>query len=396
MSLSNTSYPLSPQNTAVLAGKNVGKRIHCITEYQEKFDRLQRAADRNHYWALIALKELNALTTGMVGKNNVYVRPGERQHGTGNEKYYVFLPGLKATVVRWANDQFCITGLDLDKNYYEVTAPGQDTTRMGLYRATIDPVRSEWKGTYVADGKVAAQHGRLVAVADGKFTRISDALRETMPRTVQHLGVGAAQLSESGADLHFTPGRGRLGGGLLRYNPLKVENSRASALLLAATMESSRDVKGVIWAADFGGSAVLTQAMQILADKGISLKGHTVYFHKPRTSPAKALRLAHQLQMRLNERIADTGLSALGALSQFSVAGERLKNKDDPYNKGYHAEAWLNGGLKVAAPAGFLAAAIGGQAGLIVGGIATAIGGAGVVHALGKSAAESFGYRFKR
>ncbi|WP_043320711.1 hypothetical protein [Microbulbifer sp. HZ11] len=360
------------------------------------YERLKRAADRNHHWARIAVKELHALTTGMLGKNNVYVRPGERQRGTGNELYYVFFPGLKATVVRWMNDQFCITKLAMDDHYFDLTAPGQDTARMGLYRASIDPVRGEWKGTYIANGKVAAQHGRLVAVADGKFNRVSDALRETMPRTVKHLGVGAAQLSDSGADLHFTPGRARLGGGLLSYNPLKVDNSRASALLLAVTMESSREIKGVVWAADFGGSSVLTQAMQILADKGIRLTGHTVYFHKPRTSPAKALRLAHQLEMRLNERIADTGYSVLGALSQFSVAGVRLKNKNDPYNKGYHAEAWLNGGLKVAAPAGFLAAAIGGQAGLIVGGIATAIGGAGVVHALGKSAAESFGYNFKR
>ncbi|WP_299596734.1 hypothetical protein [uncultured Microbulbifer sp.] len=114
-------------------------------------------------------------------------------------------------------------------------------------------------------------------------------------------------------------------------------------------MAAARDVEGVAWAADFGGSAVLTQAMQILVDKGVSLKKHTVYFHKPRTSPAKALKLAHQLQMRLNERIADTGLSARGALSQFSVAGVRLRNQDDPYSKGYHSEAWLNGGLKVAA-----------------------------------------------
>lgn len=78
------------------------------------------------------------------------------------------------------------------------------------------------------------------------------------------------------------------------------------------------------------------------------------------------------------------------------MAGRRLNNRDDPYSKGYHAEAWLHGGLKVAAPAGFLAAMVGGQAGLIVGGIATAIGGAGVVYALGKSAAESFGHHFRR
>ncbi|MBN8430435.1 hypothetical protein JF535_06150 [Microbulbifer salipaludis] len=390
-----TLYP-SPQNCPVIAGQNAGKRISCVTEYQHVYDRLQQAALRNHHWARIAVKELHALTTGMLGKNNVYVRPGERQRSTGNERYYVFLPGLKATVERWPNDQYCITELVLDDHYYDLTAPGQEETRMGLYRASSDLGQNLWKASYVKDSKILPQRGRLVAIADAKFSSADDAIEETMPRTAKHLGVGAAHVRDSGADLHFTPGRKPLGGGLLCYNPLNVEKSRASALLLATTMASARDVEGVVWAADFGGSAVLTQAMQILADKGLSLKGHTVYFHKPRTSPAKSLRLAHKLQMNLNERIADTGLSLRGAISQLSVADVRLKNKNDPYSKGYHAEAWLNGGLKVAAPAGLLAAAVGGQAGLVVGGIATVIGGTGVVHALGKSAAESFGYRFRR
>ncbi|WP_288129924.1 hypothetical protein [Microbulbifer sp.] len=385
----------TPQNFPLIAGRNAGKPIRCRPELQPVYDRLQQAAQRNHHWARIAVKELNALTTGMLGKNNVYVRPGERERSSGSEKYYVFLPGLKATVVRWMNDQFCIMELGLDAHYYDLASPGEEGTRLGLYRVSTGRGHNSWSATYVADSKILPQRARLVAIADGQFNRVSDAVRDTVPRTMKHLGLGAAQVPDSGADLHFTPGRARLGG-LFSYNPLSVANSRASAVLLASSMAAARDVEGVVWAADFGGSAVLTQAMQILVDKGISLKSHTVYFHKPRTSPAKALKLAHQLQMRLNERIADTGLSARGALSQFSVAGLRLRNQEDPYSKGYHAEAWLNGGLKVAAPVGVLAAAIGGQAGLVVGGIATAIGGAGVVHALGKSAAESFGHHFRR
>ncbi|GAB2524274.1 hypothetical protein [Microbulbifer agarilyticus] len=394
------SAPISPQllshqNTSIIAGDGGGKRIRCTSEYQPRFDSLKQAAGRNHYWALLAIKELNALTTGMLGKNNVYVRPGEREVATGNSKYYVFLPGLKATVVRWANDQFCITKLDLDPSYYKVLSQGEEGTRMGIYRVSKEKLGSTWGIDYAADNKILPRRGRMVSIADASYSTAFDAAQETMPRTVKLMGVGESRVTQSGTDIHFTPGRSKLGG-LLRYNPLSVSRARGSAFLLADAMEAAQDVDGVIWSADHGGSVVLTQAMQILIERRGSLKKYTVYFHRPRTSPASALELAHKLDMRLNQRFADTGLSMRGALSQFSIAGKRINNENDPYDKNYHAEAWLNGGLKVAAPAGFLAAMIGGQAGLVVGGIATAIGGAGVVHALGKSAKESFGHYFKR
>ncbi|WP_226701895.1 hypothetical protein [Microbulbifer elongatus] len=101
MSTPHSPPQVSPQNYPLIAGQHAGKPISCVPELKPVYDRLQQAAQRNHHWARIAIKELNALSTGMLGKNNVYVRPGERQRGCGSEKYYVFLPGLKATVVRW-------------------------------------------------------------------------------------------------------------------------------------------------------------------------------------------------------------------------------------------------------------------------------------------------------
>ncbi|AMX03397.1 hypothetical protein [Microbulbifer thermotolerans] len=383
------------QNLPLIAGQRAGKPIRCITKLEPVFQRLQQAARRNHYWATIAVKELNALTTGVLGKNNVYVRPGKSRTKNSNELYYVFLPGLKATVVRWPDDQFCITELNLDDNYFRATEWSDDATRMGLYRAREDRDRNAWNVELVPNGKIHKQPGRLIAVADARYKQASDAAADAVPRAVELLGVGAAHVSANGADLHFTPGQKALGG-LVCYNPLAVDKARKSAVLLAKAMADARDIEDVTWIADSGGSAVLTQAMQILADKGITLEKHGVYLYKPRTSPARALRLAHQLKLRLNQRFADTGYSVHGALSQYSVAGLRLKNNKDPYNKGYHAKAWLNGAQKVAAPAGILAAAIGGQAGMAMAAIATAITGAGVLQDLAKGATERFGYKFRR
>lgn len=101
-------------------------------------------------------------------------------------------------------------------------------------------------------------------------------------------------------------------------------------------MIQAKGVEDVIWSADKGGSAVLTQAMQILVDKGVTLKGHTAYLYKPRTSPGNALRLAHKLELTLNETFADTGWDLQGALSQLGVAGARLNNKRDPYSRGHY------------------------------------------------------------
>jgi len=325
----------------------------------------------------------------MLGKNNVYVRPGERERSSGSEKYYVFLPGLKATVVRWMNDQFCIMELVMDENYYRAKDVGG--TRMGLYR--VEKGRSDaWRSTYVNDGQVKSQSGRVVTVADAKYGTANDAAKFSVPGALEFLGNNTSAVRAGGCDLHFTPGANRLGG-LHCYNPLAVNGSRASAVHLARSMESARDIKFVSWVADFGGSAVLTQAMQILVDKGVTLEGHTVYLHRPRTSPAKALRLAHELQLNINKEFADTGFNLRGALSQFSVAGERINNKHDPYDRSFHVKKWLKRIVTVSTPAGVAGAVVAGPTGAMLGGIATVIGGAGAVFALGQSVTKDLRHK---
>jgi len=381
-----------------IAGAAAGRRVTIHPGLHNTYRRLEQAALRGNHWARIAVKELHALTTGLQGKNNVYCRPfGSPKNAVGEQAFYVFLPGLKATVYPGIVGQYHVTELVLDANYYEATEEIRERTRMGLYRAQFEARDRTWKTEYVKDGKVAPHEGRLVVIGDSGYGKADDAAAGIIPKAMKHPGVPTLSVRQNGCDLHFTPGKKRLGG-MVRYNALKEDSSRASALHLAASMEQAKNTKGVIWIADKGGSVVLTQAMQILVDKGITLKEHTAYLSHPRTSPGTALRLAHKLELALNESFADTGWDIQGAVSQLSVAGQRLKNGDDPYNKGYHTQAWINGLVKAAGPVGLAGAgaAAMGMSIPMLGGIVAAISGGGVVYALGQSVVEDLRHKLKR
>lgn len=382
----------------IIAGESAGRRVGINPALHNTYKRLEQAALRGNHWARIAVKELHALTTGVSGKSNVYIRPfGGPKTEFGEQAFYVFLPGLKATVHPGRGVHYFVTDLVLDANYYEATEDVRERTRMGLYRTQLDARSKTWEAEYAENGKVAPQDGRLVAIADAGYESANHAARAVMPRAIKRLGIAAASARNSESDLHFTPGEKCLGG-MIRYNALKEDRSRASALHLATSMEQAKNTKGIIWLADKGGSVVLTQAMQILVDRGITLNEHTAYLYSPRTSPGDALRLAHKLELTLNESFADTGWDIQGALSQLSVAGQRLHNKGDPYNKGYHTQAWMNGLVKAAGPVGLAGAAAAAMGASIpmLGSIVTAIGGGGVVYALGQSVVEDLRHKFKR
>lgn len=282
----------------------------------------------------------------------------------------------------------------MDDNYYRIQDSNGQQARLGTYRASLMPETNEWRASYVRNGQVDSQAGRLVAVADSSYESANEAANYSIPGALTFFGNNTSAVRQGGCDLHFTPGPKQLGG-LFRYDSLSIDSCRSSAVHLAATMEAARDIKSVAWVADFGGSAVLTQAMQILADKGVSLEGHTLYLHRPRTSPAKALKLAHQLKLSLNKKFANTGLNPRGALSQFSVAGVRMNNSSDPYGRDQHAMAWFKGAVAVSTPVGIGATFAGGPGMVMLGSIATAIGGAGAVYAIGQSVTEDVRRRFK-
>ena len=53
-------------------------------------------------------------------------------------------------------------------------------------------------------------------------------------------------------------------------------------------MVATKGIEGVSWVAEFGGAAVLTQAMKILADQGVTLEDHTAFLYRPNTNVEEA------------------------------------------------------------------------------------------------------------
>jgi len=378
-----------PSQYPLIAGQHAGKRVRCAPAIKPAYDQLYAHRTKNH-WARIAVNELSSLSTGLAGKKNIYVTStGQcRQDGA----FYVFLPGLKATIEQRSNGEYILVDLQMDAMYFESTSSNED--RMGLYRAKFQ--RKTWQTEYQNHGQILSKDGRVVTIADSGYKVAPDAANASIPRIMRTPHVSDPDIRRDGCDLHFTPGGKRLGG-LFRYNPINQSSTYGSARLLAESMQQARALSGVKWVADHGGSSVLTQAMRILADKGMSLKGHTVYLHRARTSPGDAVRLAHRLDMDLGEAVAGTGWDPVGAVSQARVAAERLNNSNDPYNRHYHSNAWINGVVRAAGATGLVgmgAASIGASIpvvasiGAIVVSASGIVGASGTAYSIGTSLKE--------
>lgn len=370
----------------VVAGAASGKRIRCTTELKPVVDQLIRASEKCSYWPTIAVRELRALSSGLIGKKNVYVQPGQKD-ALGNQLFIVFLPGLKAVLQKWAVDEYCIIEMTLDENYFEATS---DDNRTGLYR--VEPrARNLWATEYVSDGRVLEKDGRIVTVADaGKknANQVADVTARNIMPTLDPRTKAA--LRNDGFDLHHTGGSNSLGS-LIRYSAFSNNHARASAVLLAETMTNAKTLKNVFWVADHGGSVVLTQAMKILVDRGVTLQDHLVFFQDCKSSPAEATRLAHRLKVTMNESVAHTGMSIRGFVSKCMVAKERHDNPDDPYTMAHLGGSWITGLVKIGGPLGSTAAAAGflgitgGFFGITVpmlGAVAGALGLVGTGHSL--------------
>lgn len=383
-----TLHSRTHQGLTTIAGKSAGKQIVCVDTLLPAFEQLLSAAQKGHYWPLRAVKELTALSSGMPGKSNVYIRQSK------SNEYTVFLPALKATIERWPNDQYCITGLVLDAHYFEATATGDP---MGLYRAK--PAKEGWKTKHVEDGRIEPKNDRVVTVADTGYRDASRAATEAVPRAAQAPGVSTAKLRR-GCDLHFTPGKKRLGS-LIRYNALANDDARSSAVHLAHTMKQARGVEGVAWVADHGGSVVLTQAMQVLADQGITLESHTAYLAKADSSPGQAVRLAHKLKMDVDDAFASTGMDLRGAASKMLSAGARLEAENDTYTKLHATKDWFTGTLQVSGAVGagvFLATSAGVASPLLaaMGAVVGALGTTKTMLSVGQSVTGSVRHKLKR
>jgi hypothetical protein len=117
-------------------------------------------------------------------------------------------------------------------------------------------------------------------------------------------------VDNSGFDLHYTPGPAIVGIKSAR-KALTTDQDKEmveSAILLANTMYRASSVPGMTWLSDWGGSAILTRALQILShEKSVKLENHRVVLNRPTTSSSQTAKLAKELDIELVEK--RTGLT---------------------------------------------------------------------------------------
>lgn len=188
----------------LIAGHNSGKRVSCKPELFPAFQNLRRAAQPGNYWATIAVREIESLSSGLEGKSNVYFKPGDKDQGSGTQRFAVFLPGLKATLVKWADGTIRINELELDGMYQE-TKQIKENTRMGLYRVDRSAGSGQdlWEATYEESGRASSKPGRVVAISDAGYANANHAANRVVPKMTSSLATREASIRNNGCDLHF-------------------------------------------------------------------------------------------------------------------------------------------------------------------------------------------------
>jgi hypothetical protein len=151
------------------------------------------------------------------------------------------------------------------------------------------------------DGEVLNKEYRPVVIADmasDDVRKVAEAARDDLVKTN---GTIAGMVKNNGFDLHHTPdGSGGIIGLKKAKDALagpKDEKIVKSAILLADTIHKARDIEGVLWYSDWGGSAILTRGLQILhREKGISLNNHAIFMNRPTSNiKQEAIELAQKL-----------------------------------------------------------------------------------------------------
>ncbi|WP_428820347.1 hypothetical protein [Microbulbifer sp. MCCC 1A16149] len=381
----------------LIAGRHFGKRITITPQAEPIWNELVGLANRGNYWAQMSVNGIKQLAAGRLSQKNIFVKPGCTHRG-GTEEFVIILPGCRVTAEKLSNDSYKLLHFQADLSYGDLI---EERLAPGLYGATFNEGR--WSANLRKNGEVDKRPQRVIAIGDSGYSLPGDAVKSAADTlsgsgSIANVSGGARSIKFAGPgggfDLHFTPGSKPIGG-LVRYrsaiNPLGNERLYESALLLARTMYMAKDVQDVRWISEFGGSGVLTQALQILADRKVKLNGHTAFMYRPSTSPNEALKAMHGVEgLELDRKVKDSNaLDYIGNRDNLRMIRERRRKEEDTYTLLHKATDTVCAGVTVHNAVGFVAGAAG-LAGLAVsapaaGSFLAALGAAaGVAGAAGK------------
>lgn len=278
----------------IIVSGSTNHYVSIAPEHRSTYNDLKRLAGAGNYWALLAVHEINSLLSSNVFKPNVYTHV---EAGTNGYKIYkLVLPGCTVYAHKQGSG-FFIYRIEADSSFHKLQ---EGLKKPGLH-SVVRSEQDRWQSSFVANGKVNLEAGRLVAVS-GQHATIKEAIENSVDAMTSS-SVNIDDLTLRGFDLHFTPPVNRTeveeSNRQIAANPETSKALHESALLLAMSMTGAKNIKMVRWVTEGAGSGVMTQAMQILKDKNISFRDtkHKVFFSGISTNLVKAEQLARDLEL---------------------------------------------------------------------------------------------------
>lgn len=317
-----------------LNGGSTGKRILATPNVEPQLKILRAAARQGFYYPALALKQLNALSAGPLGKHNVFIPNINNSRAHTLQLFHMYVPGIKATIERRSNDNYVLTQLELSDGYARI-GRGQD--KPGVYEVTKGS--GEHRAQFRSSGRIGSEDKRVVVICAGGYEEIKDAVKDVAKRIKVTAGEHTAVAGKF--DILYSA----LGHDQMKsYDPIANTAGYTAAGILAKAMIQAENRDSVFWISEFGGSAIFTQAMHMVAQQNITLKKHLAKMYKPTTDTTQALRLAHQLGFQMSKDFAKVG-SMRTSVNMLMSNMHRARNKNDPYSWKDYAKDMATGGM---------------------------------------------------
>lgn len=303
MLVENSRLTIPKATLTTLAGNAAGKRVLCRNaEVLNTYNKVAELARSGNHWARISINGIQGLSSSRLGKTNVFVKQTNTLDN-GRGVFFMILPGIRATFEDLANGTIELVKLEYDWNYADLQ---KGHKKPALYKVSDNGESVVLK----PDCLITPRDGRPVIISDTTPKKPNVVAQFALTLIDQRSAQTANHAQAYGFDLHYTPGKKGITG-LRSVNSMLNSDKREiaeSASMLANAMHQARDLNGVEWISSFGGSAILTQALQILKNHGnVRLKNHSIFLHHPTSNSKLALKLAEDLKMSFNDK--KTGLS---------------------------------------------------------------------------------------
>ena len=319
-----------------LGTPGIGKTLILAPKYEAAGQILDKAAEDGHYYPMMAMKQLRALSTGLSGKDNVFI-PNINDFKTNSfQKVMVFVPGIVAMVERRSDDKLVISRLDLSEDYDRIAR--EIKNKPGVYSVKKD--QSKLSVEYRESNSITDKENRCVVISSDSYSDPLKAASEAQQRLKPLFGDQVAKWCDF--DLFYSPA-GAKHKGMRNYNAALNTQTYAYAGLLADAMERAKNQQGVAWASERYGSIVLTQALMTLAAKNVSFdkQGHSVKMRWSKSDPQDAYSAAMKLGMDPDKSLMNSGLRASLSAAQANYA--RVMDKNDDYSWQDYGAELVNG-----------------------------------------------------